>query len=121
MYELTVKSDFAASHLIRHHPGKCKKLHGHTWKVEVVVSGKTLNSLGMIVDFKIIKNKLNTFLDQLDHTYLNDLPPFKKRNPTTENIARFIFDGFSKQCRPLKVKKVTVWESDRTAVTYTKK
>jgi len=118
MYELTIKSDFAASHFIRKHPGKCKRMHGHTWKVEVSIVGSRLNKLGMVIDFKEIKSELEDFLEVLDHTNLNDLPFFKKCNPTTENLAKYIFNGLKKRCRPLTIKKVTVWESDRTSVSY---
>ena len=100
MYELSIKSDFAASHCLRGYEGKCKNLHGHTWAVEVVVQNKTLDKVGMVTDFMDIKKQLKEFLEELDHTHLNDHPFFKKHNPTTENLARYIFEQFSKQCRP---------------------
>ncbi|MFH1360903.1 MAG: 6-carboxytetrahydropterin synthase QueD [Candidatus Omnitrophota bacterium] len=118
MFELVIRGEFAASHRIKGHNGKCKNLHGHTWKVEAVLLASRLNSIGLTVDFKILKKTLDTFLDQLDHSYLNDLPFFKTKNPSTENIAKFIFEGLAKQFRPLRLKQVTVWESDRAGLTY---
>jgi len=118
LFELSIKNDFAASHCLRGYKGKCERLHGHTWKVEVVLKGKALDKIGMVIDFMIIKRNLHEFLEELDHHHLNDHPYFKKVNPTTENIARYIYDAFSKKCRPLKIKKVTVWESDNASITY---
>ena len=120
MYELSVKSDFAASHYLRGYDGKCRDLHGHTWKVEVVLQKSKLNTIGMVVDFTVMKKKLREFLEDIDHHHLNDLPVFKKVNPTTENLAKYIFDGFSKECRPFKVAKVIVWESDNASIVYSR-
>jgi len=121
MYELSIKSDFAASHCLGHgYEGKCKNLHGHTWQVEIIIQSQTLDGVGMVIDFMEIKKRLKSFLEELDHTHLNDHPFFKKRNPTTENLAKYIFEQFSKTCRPLKIKKVTVWESLHASVTYYK-
>ncbi|MDP8266527.1 MAG: 6-carboxytetrahydropterin synthase QueD [Candidatus Aceula meridiana] len=117
MYKLTVKGDFAASHSLRNYEGKCKNLHGHTWKVDVGISGKELNATGMLVDFKEIKNSLKNVLEQFDHQHLNDLEPFQKINPTSENIAKVIFDKISKE-NACAVSEVTVWESENASATY---
>lgn len=118
MYALTVKGEFAASHSLRDYEGKCKHLHGHTWHVDIVVIGKRLNKVGMLVDFKEIKRELHALLETLDHVHLNDLAYFKKVNPTSENIARYIFDRFKAKLRTATVKKVTVWESDKSGASY---
>lgn len=118
MYELSIKSDFAASHYLPDYKGKCRKLHGHTWKVEAVFTGECLNKVGMVVDFAVIKRQFKTFLENLDHVHLNNLPYFKKVNPTTEHLAKYIFNEFSRKCRPLIIKRVTVWESDTSSITY---
>ena len=120
MYELTVKGEFAASHSLRDYEGKCKKLHGHTWHVDVVVRGKKVNSVGMLIDFKEIKGDLKKILETLDHVHLNNLPHFKKVNPTSENIAKHIFDCLTKSIRGVKVQKVTVWESEKSGASYEK-
>ena len=118
MFELTIKGDFASAHLLRGYQGNCKNLHGHTWKVELTISSDTLDSVGLVVDFKVLKQQLKDFLMTIDHVYLNDLPYFKNVNPSTENIAQYIFREFSKICHPLKVKRVRVWESETSDVTY---
>ena len=120
MYELTIKGDFASAHLIPGYKGNCGNLHGHTWKAEVTVEHDKLDPLGMVVDFKVIKQQLKDFLMKIDHVCLNELAYFKKNNPTTENLAKYIFDEFGKVVQPLKIIKVRVWESDTSDVTYTK-
>ena len=120
MYELSVTDHFAASHFLSGYKGKCKNLHGHTWKVCVVLNKKKLDKLGMVVDFKFVKKQLKSILDNLDHTHLNTLVFFKKNNPTTENLAKYIFDKLAERSTALTVKRVTVWESDNASVTYYK-
>ena len=118
MFELSVKGDFCASHILVGHEGKCRHLHGHTWKVEVIIKSEKLDAVGRVVDFSVVKKELREFLDTIDHVHLNDLPPFKDVNPTTENLAKYIYEGFGKVCRPLALKCVTVWESDSALVMY---
>ena len=120
MFELSIKGHFASAHRLRGYEGNCKDLHGHTWKVEVVVMSDELNSIGMVMDFKVVKMKLKDLLSNIDHVYLNDLTAFQKDNPTTENLAKYIFEEFSKICRPLQLKRVRVWESQSASVTYSR-
>lgn len=116
MYEVVVKADFSSAHRLREYKGKCENLHGHNWIVEMAVSSKTLNKNGLLIDFRILKSKLSEILDDLDHKNLNDLEPFKKKNPTSENIARFIFDKLKKN--GISPYRVSVWESDTSCATY---
>ena len=118
MFELSVTTDIASAHFLRGYQGPCKNLHGHTWKVEVTVASSKLDTIGFIIDFRDIKKNLKEFLAHLDHVSLNDLPYFKDVNPTTENIAKYIYQEFVKKCRPLKLKQVRVWESESSSVTY---
>jgi 6-pyruvoyltetrahydropterin/6-carboxytetrahydropterin synthase len=118
MFELLIKSDISSAHYLRGYQGKCKELHGHTWKIEVVISGEKLNKIGMVSDFTFLKQKLNQILCKLDHTCLNQTAYFKKYNPTAENIAKFIYDSFKKSVKPVKVKEVRIWESDNSCVIY---
>ena len=118
MYELSIGGHFSSAHFLRGYPGSCKQLHGHTWKVEVTISSKELNELGLVFDFREIKIKLKEFLATLDHTCLNELPAFAKANPTTENLAKYVYQEFCQRCVPFKVKKVQVWESDNASITY---
>lgn len=118
MFELKVKGDIASAHQLRGYEGRCKDLHGHTWKIEVTMSSDKLDAIGMVSDFKIMKKLLKDVLDPIDHVLLNDLPYFKAVNPTTENIAKYVFEHFSDACAPLKLKHVEVWESDSASVIY---
>ena len=116
MYELTVSSKFSAAHRIMEYNGSCERLHGHTWKVDLFLRNDKLNSLGLMLDFRDIKKVLNKLLDELDHTFLNEHPYFKDKNPTAENLAKFIYDRVKKEFSVLY--KVSVWESENTAATY---
>jgi len=118
MYELSIKGHIASAHFLRGYEGKCKNLHGHTWKVEVVIENSQLDKIGMVADFAILKAKLNGFLSAIDHVCLNDLPYFKDKNPTTENIAKYIFENFKGDIEPQEIKYVRVWESDTASIKY---
>ncbi|MBI3008451.1 MAG: 6-carboxytetrahydropterin synthase QueD [Candidatus Omnitrophica bacterium] len=122
MFELTVISDFSAAHKLRGYAGKCENLHGHNWKVSVVVESKDLNRLGIVMDFKDIKKELNKVLEKLDHKDLNKLVFFKKINPSSENIASFIYSRISSKLKDkgVNVQKVSVWETDTSCATYFK-
>lgn len=112
-----VEGSFDAAHQLVGHAGPCENLHGHTWKVQVHVSGGKLNKLGMVMDFKELKSLLQSAISVLDHTNLNTIVYFKKVNPTSENVAKYIFDQISKKT---DVVKVTVFESPITSASYTR-
>ncbi len=120
MYELKVITDFAAAHQLRNFRGQCEKLHGHNWRIEVILSGDRLNQAGLLMDFKDVKTAANKILEDLDHSYLNDLPQFKNENPSSENIAAYLFKRLSGELNTshLKVTKVTAWESDSACASY---
>lgn len=118
MFELSIKGDIASGHYLRGYEGRCRDLHGHTWQVEVVVMSGRLDKTGMVADFLVLKKKLKEFLETIDHVCLNDLPYFQKINPTTENIARYIYQNFGRDIAPLKIKRVQVWESGTSGVAY---
>tara|TARA_B100001013_G_scaffold268483_1_gene169982 strand:- start:89 stop:382 length:294 start_codon:yes stop_codon:yes gene_type:complete len=96
-------------------------MHGHNWKVEVEVSGNVLDNVGMVLDFKDIRNSTNDIVNKLDHRFLNDLEPFKKINPTAENIAKYIFLELSKVINnnETRIKSIKLWETEKSAVMYT--
>ncbi len=116
MYSIKVELTFSAAHNLRGYKGKCESLHGHNWKVEAAIKSKSLDKCGMVMDFKILKGELKEILEELDHKYLNDIPYFKKVNPTSENIARFLYRKLKAEIR--KLSAVTVWESENSAATY---
>jgi 6-pyruvoyltetrahydropterin/6-carboxytetrahydropterin synthase len=122
-FTLTSHLEFSAAHHLRGYDGNCARLHGHNWKVEVSVSGKQLNDVGMLLDFKEIKRRSKAVIDELDHFYLNNIPPFDAElNPTAENIAWFLFERLSKDINDerISVASVKVWENDRNAATFSR-
>ncbi len=120
MFELSVQSSFAAAHRLRNYKGKCEALHGHNWKVVITVQATELNDIGLAIDFQELKTILNRALQPLDHACLNDIPPFTELNPSSENIARFLFGllGRELQQTPVTLKKVSVWESENSGAAY---
>jgi 6-pyruvoyltetrahydropterin/6-carboxytetrahydropterin synthase len=120
VYKINVISSFPGAHLLNGYPGACKNLHGHNWKVRVQLVAEKTNELGMAIDFKVVKERLNALIEQFDHQYLNDLGWFKTQNPTSENIACVIFHELKKAFNDgnVVVSEVEVWESEATSVIY---
>lgn len=118
MYEIKIIDEFSGAHNLRNYKGKCEALHGHNWKVEVLLQSNTLNSQGMVMDFKELKDKLKNILSSLDHKYLNDMPYFKKKNPTSENVAHFIHKKLSQKVN--KKIRVSVWETTASCASFEK-
>ena len=120
MYEVSVKRTFSAAHRLEDIGGKCEDLHGHNFSVEVSVAGDKLNSQGVVLDFRILKEWIDRILADLDHRYLNEAAPFKGVNPSSENIARVVYEMIREKARALdlSVSSVTVWESDSSRATY---
>lgn len=120
MYELTVIRQFSAAHQLREFRGNCERLHGHNWKVEVSLTGEELNDAGLLIDFKEVKEATDRTLEELDHSFLNELPHFRDQNPSSENIAAYIFEKLSTtlNSNQIKVTKVTAWESDSARASY---
>jgi 6-pyruvoyltetrahydropterin/6-carboxytetrahydropterin synthase len=116
MFRLRIETEFDAAHKIVGYEGKCKNLHGHTWKVEVFILGKSLDKIGILIDYGVLKEKLRETTDNLDHSYLNDKPAIG--NPTSENIAKFIFEKIKKLPDQVKLERVRIWESPRSWCEY---
>jgi len=120
MYELVVTSQFSAAHNLREYQGKCEALHGHNWRVDVFVRANSLGADGMVIDFRVLKEETEKVLETLDHQYLNDLPFFKNAEPSSENIARYIYEALEERLRSYRHRpyRVTAWESERAGVSY---
>jgi len=120
-YTLKIVTDFAAAHALRDYTGECSRLHGHNWKLEVEVEASALDTAGMGVDFKVIKDAAKTLVNELDHRNLNELEPFDQINPTAENIAAHFFRGLSNTLNDdrVHISAVTIWETERACVRYT--
>jgi 6-pyruvoyltetrahydropterin/6-carboxytetrahydropterin synthase len=122
MYEVSVDETFAAAHNLRNYHGKCEDLHGHNYKVRIVLAGQELDDTGLLYDFVHLKRVIQEVVGSLDHKYLNELAPFDTLNPSAENIARYIYDRSAKQlpksATSAGIASVTVWETDTSAATY---
>lgn len=120
MFKLTIHTSFAAAHCLTHYQGDCENLHGHNWKVEVCVTARELDKAGLGIDFKILKKETNSLLQELDHKYLNELPPFREQSPSSENIARHLYRELTRKLNNdnITVAQVTVWESDFACASY---
>lgn len=120
MYRLKILTHFAAAHNLINYQGDCENLHGHNWKVEVTVAARELDKAGLGVDFKVLKKETNAVLDTLDHKYLNDLEPFRNDSPSSENIARFLFEQLSEKLNTANVtiELINVWESENACASY---
>ena len=122
MFLLTVEDTFASAHQLRGYKGKCENIHGHNWKVVLTVKGKKLNDIGLLIDFHDLKKILKDILTDLDHKNINEVPPFNEINPSSENIAQYIYNEIDKvlikNYNGINTEAVTVWESTTSRCTY---
>ena len=120
MYDIFIKTHFSGGHHLRNYPGNCEKPHGHNWKVKVSVRVSELDALGMGVDFKVLKDKVNKVVDELDHCDLNEHPAFQDRNPSSEHIAAFLFEQLAQALNTDRstLYSVEVRETDTSGVIY---
>jgi 6-pyruvoyltetrahydropterin/6-carboxytetrahydropterin synthase len=120
VYELKIITQMACAHQLREFEGRCENLHGHNWKIEVFVTGEELEPNGILIDFKRVKTATEEVIDQLDHKFLNDVEYFTRVNPSSENIACYIFRALEQTLNSEKVRvsRVTAWESDTACASY---
>jgi 6-pyruvoyltetrahydropterin/6-carboxytetrahydropterin synthase len=119
-YELMIRTDFAAAHQLRGYPGDCARLHGHNWHVELYVECEELDALGLGVDYKVMKRELKEALAAWDHYNLNDIAPFDTINPSSENVARVLYEEMSRRLDDdrLRVSRIVIGETCTAKVTY---
>lgn len=120
MYQISVEQHFDAAHALRGYKGKCEALHGHRFRVVAKIEASGLDDIGLAYDFTELKAHLNEVVSRFDHTNLNDIPPFDKLNPSSENIAANIYKELKSRLSGDKVAltAVEVWESPQTGVSY---
>ena len=119
MFEVSVEQTFAAGHALRGYRGKCENVHGHNYRVQVLIRGPELDAVGMLVDFAEVKRLIQTVVDKVDHRFLNDLAPFDVINPSAENLARYFYEEIGgKIPPPVRLGQVQIWETDITSATY---
>ncbi|MGB6919012.1 MAG: 6-carboxytetrahydropterin synthase QueD [Phycisphaerae bacterium] len=137
-YELSITADFSAAHNLREYKGKCERLHGHNWRIDLRLAGNRLNAEGLLLDFTEAKRILGEVLERFDHRYLNEVEPFDRLQPSSEMIARVVAEAVAERLpvatgdstgrhpaaagvagrAGVRVASVTAWESDRCAATY---
>lgn len=120
MFHVYIKTHFSAGHHLRDYPGNCERPHGHNWKVEVTVKATELDNIGMGVDFRVVKEAVKKVIDTLDHYDLNEHAGFQTVNPSSENIAVYIFNNLQKDLSSDRygMHSVSVSETDNSGVTY---
>lgn len=120
MYEISVRQEFDAAHLLRGYKGKCEMLHGHRFQVVANLRADRLNDIGLAYDFVALKRHMKTIMDKLDHHNLNEVKPFDKINPSSENIACTVYKELQKRLKDTGVSlhSIQVWESPECSVTY---
>jgi len=121
MFELIIEDSFSAAHRLKNYKGNCENLHGHNWKVQMVVESEKLDDIGLAIDFRDLKKVLNEVLRILDHKYLNDIEYFQKHNTSSEHIAKFIYTQVKERLKEfpsVRLKKIICWESEKSAAAY---
>jgi len=120
-YQVIIETTFSSAHALRHYHGATEPLHRHNFRVQVVVEGKRLqNKVKYLSDFVQIQKALQAVVKPLDHVNLNEIPPFKRENPSAENLARFIGLQFGRRWKEagVRLESVTVWETPESAARY---
>ena len=122
MFEVSVDQTFAAGHALRNYKGKCENVHGHNFRVQVILEGERLDETGLLVDFIDVKNLMRAVIERLDHQFLNEVTPFDVKNPSAENIAEYFYQemmmGLAPTPVPVRIREVRVWETDIQSATY---
>jgi 6-pyruvoyltetrahydropterin/6-carboxytetrahydropterin synthase len=122
MFEVAVEQSFASAHALRNYKGRCENVHGHNWKVRVVIEGEKLDATGMLVDFLDVKSFMGEILDRIDHQFLNEIPPFDSINPSAENIAEYFYQQMTGKLAetpvPVRIREVKIWETEIQSATY---
>ncbi len=122
MFEIDITREFSAAHCLRGYQGNCSNLHGHNWTVMAVVQADELDEIGIALDFKKLKKSLDAILDEFDHANLSELECFQQQNPTSEILAKTIFESLATQMNDdrIRVARVRVCESPGSGATYIK-
>jgi 6-pyruvoyltetrahydropterin/6-carboxytetrahydropterin synthase len=120
IFEVYIETHFSAAHALRGYPGDCARLHGPNWIIQVYVRCRELDDIGIGIDFRVIKENVKDVLQGLDHFNMNELPAFQEDNPTSENIAKYLYRELSKRIDSdqVKVSKVKVSETPNAGAFY---
>jgi len=124
MFVVTVQAHYDSAHFLRNYHGKCERMHGHRYVVEVALATEQLDAAGISFDFVAVKRELRGLAEYLDHQNLNELPPFDQIEPSAEEQARW-FHGQLKEQLPAAMAAallyVKVWETPTQFALYTER
>lgn len=116
MFELKAQMYFSAAHHLLNYEGECENQHGHNWLVEAFVQGTELDKSNILVDYKVLKKHLKAVLDLLDHKDINELPDFKGISPSSEILAKYIYEKMKKVVP--QISKISIWETATSCASY---
>lgn len=119
MFKAKIMDSFSAAHSLRGYQGDCERLHGHNYRVEVMVASSGVDQIGIVMDFRDLKRMVKDVLSEMDHQFLNDLPMFEEKNPSAEYIAYYIYQTIKQQLpENILIQEVVVWENDSCCAIY---
>lgn len=118
MLTVTIKDQFESAVKLYNYKGNCANVHGHTYNIAVTLYNVNQSS-EMVVDYYEAKNWVSEAINALDHKYINEIKPFDVINPTTENIAKWLFQQIELlTTNDVKIKNITLSENDAFSVSY---
>ncbi len=119
MFEVIIDKKFSSAHFLRQYHGADEPLHGHNWRVEVRFQGeKLVEPEQYLIDFVEAQKILSEIVAKIDYKNINEVAPFNRINPSAENIAMWIYNEFKAAHPSIPPSKVTVWETDSGAASY---
>ena len=119
MYHLEIVETFSAAHALRNYPGVCARTHGHNWKIRIGLSCDRLDENGMTADYADLKKIVDALVFEFDHNFFNEHPFFQQNNPTSENIAKYMYDYLQNRFpKTVRLDDVQVWETENFSVRY---
>jgi 6-pyruvoyltetrahydropterin/6-carboxytetrahydropterin synthase len=120
MYEISSEINFSAAHRLRNYNGPCENLHGHNWLVKATVCCEQLNNLGIGIDFKLLRSHLSQIVARLDHSDLNELFDPMGINPSSEQLARYIYLQLKERLAggSCQVSRIEVFETPGNGAAY---
>ena len=121
---VSVQAHYDSAHFLRHYQGKCERLHGHRYVVEIALATDELDKSGIAFDFVDVKRNLRELADYLDHDNLNELPPFDTLEPSAENQAKYFYDEMKRRLPPRMAEAIVyarVWETPTQWAQYTER
>lgn len=118
MFELTVERSFSAAHAIMIN-GRREPVHGHNWRVRLIVRGEELDSNGLLCDFHVLERELDEVVARFHNRHLNEIPPFDRINPTAELVVKHIADALNSRLpQTVRLHRVRLTEAPGCEATW---